>query len=124
MKMNTALCVAATALALSVPAALAEMPGMDMQKMMMPKPDDSASTKDLKQAHMDMMHNMNIDFTGNPDADFARSMIKHHRGGIEMAKIQLKYGKDPEIREMAEKLIKDQGGENDKFEAWLKNNPR
>lgn len=127
MNTKTALIAASFALVLAAPVALAQMQGGDMSKMMQmmtPKPDDPASTQDLKKSHMDMMQNMNTSFTGNPDADFARSMIKHHEGGIAMAKVQLKHGKDPELRAMAEKLIREQGDENKKFEAWLKKHPQ
>ncbi len=127
MKLRTAIAVTATTFMLVIPVAIAQMPSMDMQKMMqmmMPKPDDAASTKDFKQAHVDMMQNMNMEFSGNADADFARSMIKHHQGGIEMAKIQLKHGKDAEMRKMAEKMIKEQGDDNEKFQLWLTKNPK
>jgi len=127
MKIKTALTIAALTIVLGAPIALAQMQGMDMQKMMQmmtPAANDPASTKDFKQAHMDMMKDMPMEFTGNPDVDFASSMIKHHEGGIAMAKIQLKHGKDPEMRKMAEKLIKDQGKENEEFRAWLKKNPK
>ena len=36
--------------------------------------------------------------TGNPDRDFAQMMIVHHRGAIDMAKTELAYGTDPEMR--------------------------
>ena len=65
---------------------------------------------------------MPMQFTGDADKDFATSMMKHHAGGIEMAKIQLKHGKDPEMRKMAEKLIKEQGDDNKEFATWLKKN--
>lgn len=68
MKLRTAIAITATASMLTIPVAIAQMPGMDMQKMMqmmMPKPDDSASTKDFKKAHIDMMQNMNMEFSGN-----------------------------------------------------------
>jgi hypothetical protein len=126
MKIKHVLAITAVVLTLGAPA-LAQMKGMDMQKMMemmTPKSDDPQSTKDFKQLHMDMMRNMNMDFSGNPDADFARSMMKHHQGGIDMAKIQLKHGKDPEMRKMAEKLIKEQGDDHKKFDAWLKKQPK
>lgn len=38
-------------------------------------------------------------------------MIQHHEGGIAVVRIQLKHGKDPEMSQGAEKLIKDQGKE-------------
>ena len=127
MKHTAALSFAAAVALFAMHAALAQMQGADMTKMMQamtPGPNDTASTKDLKKAHMDMMKNMNMEFTGDPDADFARSMIEHHEGGIAMAKIELQHGKNPEIRAMAEKLIKDQGNENGKFRAWLKKNAK
>jgi uncharacterized protein (DUF305 family) len=124
--MNMKTVIALTGLlALGAPIAVAQMPGMDMQKMMqmmMPQPGDTDSTRDLKQAHMDMMKDMPMQFTGDADKDFATSMMKHHAGGIEMAKIQLKHGKDPEMRKMAEKLIKEQGNDNKEFATWLKKN--
>lgn len=121
MKTKTMMTAAAFALLLSAPVAVAQMQGMDMQKMMqMMMPADPASTKDLKQAHMDMMRGMHMEFTGDADVDFARSMVKHHEGGIAMAKIQLKHGKDPEMRKMAEKLVSDQRQDNEEFAAWLK----
>lgn len=127
MKLKTILAVAATLMTLSIPVAIAQMQGMDMPKMMemmTPKSGDPASTKDLKEAHMDMMKHMNMEFTGNADVDFVRSMVKHHEGAITMAKVQLKHGKDPEIRAMAEKIIKDQEKEIADFNAWLKKNAK
>lgn len=127
MKLRTLLAITASVTILSVPASFAQMQGMDMQKMMqgmMPKADDTASTKDFKQSHMDMMKNMNVAFTGNADVDFARSMAKHHESGIAMAKVQLKHGKNPEMRKMAETVIKDQEKEIAEFSAWLKKNAK
>jgi uncharacterized protein (DUF305 family) len=129
MNIKTVIALVGT-LALGAPMALAQMQGMDMQgmdiqkmmQMMMPQPGDTAPTRDFKQAHMDMMKDMPMQFTGDADKDFATSMMKHHAGGIEMAKIQLKHGKDPEMRKMAEKLIKEQGNDNKEFATWLKKN--
>ena len=48
------------------------------------------------------MHaDMSIDYTGDPDKDFIRGMIPHHQGAIDMAKVVLKYGKDPKVKELA-----------------------
>ena len=127
MKLKTILILPVIVLTLSIPVAIAQMQGMDQQKqmqMMTPKSDDPASTKDFKNVQMDMMKDMNMEFTGNADVDFSRSMIKHHEGAIAMARIELKHGKDAEIRAMAEKIIKDQEKEIADFNAWLKKNAK
>jgi uncharacterized protein (DUF305 family) len=99
------------------------MDNASMQKMlqdMLPKPNDPASTKDFKEVDMKMMQAMDKPFTGMPDVDFVRGMIPHHQGAIDMAKVQLKHGKDPEMRRMAEKIISDQEREIAEMQAWLK----
>lgn len=97
----------------------------DMQKMMddmMPRASDTPSTKAFKEAHMKMMKAMHITLSGNPDVDFVRGMIPHHEGAIDMAKVQLAHGKDPELRKMAEKIITDQEKEIAQMQEWLKKN--
>ena len=69
---------------------------------------------------MKMMKDMHITFSGNPDFDFVRGMIPHHQGAIDMAKVQLAHGKNPEIRAMAQKIIDDQQREIAEMQAWLK----
>lgn len=51
------------------------------------------------------MREMMMEPSGNPDHDFAMMMIPHHQGAIDMAKIELQYGKDPLLRGMAEKIV-------------------
>lgn len=63
---------------------------------------------------------MNMEMTGKPDADFASMMIAHHQSAIDMSKVLLKQEKvDPEIKRMAQKIIKDQEKEIAEFQKWL-----
>jgi uncharacterized protein (DUF305 family) len=93
-----------------------------MMQDMMPSPNDPASTKDFKAADMQMMHNMHVPYTGNPDVDFRTHMIPHHQGAVEMAKVALKHAKDPETKRMAQKIIDDQEKEIAEMQDWLKKN--
>lgn len=84
--------------------------------------NESASTREFNEVHAKMMRDMQQRFTGQADVDFVRGMIPHHQGAIEMAKVQLRYGKDPEIRKLAEKIIADQEREIAEMQDWLKRN--
>ena len=48
---------------------------------------------------------MSATMTGNPDHDFASMMIPHHSGAIDMARVELIYGKSPVLRRLAQEII-------------------
>jgi uncharacterized protein (DUF305 family) len=71
----------------------------------------------------DRMHqSMAIEYTGNADVDFIKGMIPHHQGAVEMAKIVLEHGKDPEVRKLAEGIIAAQEAEIEWMTDWLAKN--
>jgi uncharacterized protein (DUF305 family) len=94
---------------------------MGMMNMEM-KGDQGESSKAYFAANSKMHEGMNIEFTGNADVDFAKGMIPHHQGAIDMAKIVLQYGKDAEIRKLAEGVIAAQEGEIKFMTEWLAKN--
>lgn len=53
---------------------------------------------------------------------FVESMTAYHEVAIEMATTQLKYGRDPEMRKLAEDNIKAQQPEINQMQVWLKKN--
>lgn len=79
---------------------------------------DPATTAYL--AASDRMHqDMAIEFTGDPEVDFAQAMIPHHQGAIDMAQVLLEYGTDPELRALAEGIVEAQESEIAFLRAWL-----
>ena len=82
-----------------------------------PDPAWSALMGSMKQMHTGMM---SIEPSGNNDVDFVRLMIPHHQAAINMAKVQVLCGKDPQIRRLAQEIITDQQSEIELMQLWLK----
>jgi uncharacterized protein (DUF305 family) len=76
-----------------------------------------------KAANARMHKDMDITFTGNADKDFAKGMVPHHQGAVDMAKVVLTHGKDPELRKLAQEIIEAQEKELTILRDWLKKNP-
>jgi uncharacterized protein (DUF305 family) len=81
--------------------------------------DASPSTAGYMAANDRMHEGMAIDFTGNADIDFALGMIPHHQGAIDMARVVLEHGQDPQIRALAEEIIAAQEAEIAFLREWL-----
>src|SRR5438045_6168100 len=52
-----------------------------------------------------MMRDMVIKPTGDVDADFVAMMVPHHQGAIDMALAVLRYGRNAQIKRMAQEII-------------------
>jgi len=73
-------------------------------------------------ASMEKMHVAigSIERSGDSSVDFVRMMLPHHQAAIEMARTQLIYGKDPQMRRLAQEIITDQQSEIELMQLWLK----
>jgi uncharacterized protein (DUF305 family) len=86
---------------------------------------DGDSTAGYKKAMDGMMSGMMAPYTGDADADFVTGMIPHHQGAVDMAKVVLEYGKDPDVKKFAESVIAAQEAEIKWMNEWLaKNGPK
>lgn len=58
--------------------------------------------------------------SGDGGMDFVRLMLPHHQAAIDMAKTELLYGKDMQLRRLAQEIITDQQSEIELMQLWLK----
>jgi uncharacterized protein (DUF305 family) len=70
-----------------------------------------------------MMEGMNAPYTGDPDHDFVTHMAPHHQGAIDMAEIELKYGSDAKLKQLAARIISAQQREIAFMQTWLEKHP-
>lgn len=102
------------------PLALAQQHGAHGAHGAQPAGKETPSTKAFRAANDKMHKDMAIQFSGDADVDFIKGMIPHHQGAIDMAKVVLAHGKDPETRKLAEEIIAAQEKEIAFMREWLK----
>ena len=94
-------------------AALAQQGAMDQSKK-------TAMDPGLMDAMSRMDKSIPKDSAGSVDADFVRMMIPHHQSAVDMAKVELAKGKDPQLRKLATRIIASQRKEITQMKMWLK----
>jgi uncharacterized protein (DUF305 family) len=55
-----------------------------------------------------MMADMMVRPSGDIDRDFVAMMVPHHQGAVDMAKAELKYGHNKQLRHLAEEIVSNQ----------------
>ena len=73
----------------------------------------------LRTAMVQMDAGMCITPSGDADRDFARAMIPHHHGAVEMAQLELLYGRDVRLRRLAQGMVIEQSQEIELLRSTL-----
>jgi uncharacterized protein (DUF305 family) len=99
--------------------------GMEHDAATAPSAAGQSDEQEMMAAMQRMNHAMMAPqaMTGDPDRDLVAMMIPHHQGAIDMARIYLRTGRDPQIRRMAQKIIADQEREIREMRAWQARHP-
>ena len=80
---------------------------------------DTPADKGFEAAMMKMTAaNKASKMTGDADKDFVMMMMPHHQAAIEMAKVELQYGRDATLKKMATDIVAAQQKEIDEMKAW------
>jgi uncharacterized protein (DUF305 family) len=116
IRRNSTGCLIAAFLSVSVPISSAQerpaMPAMQSHahptSMAPPAAADAAESQFIaanEEAMAKMMADMTVAPTGDIDRDFVAMMVPHHQGAIDMARILLRYGKNEQLKRLAQEII-------------------
>jgi uncharacterized protein (DUF305 family) len=86
--------------------------------------NEPASTKAYRAAMAKMHQGMDIPYSGNADQDFVAGMIPHHQGAVDMAQVELRYGKDPALKRLAREIVSAQEKEIAFMRQWQAKHPK
>jgi hypothetical protein len=113
-----------------VPTTGGPMQGMPMHQGMpgktgtAPPADFKGSSQAFKTVDDGVMQKMDAPLTGDWDWDFVAKMIPHLRGSIDIARVELKHGKDPNLTKLAQDIIAAQQKEIKVMTEWLAQRPK
>ena len=106
-----------------MPAIAGDMTTMPGMKPVHSAPAMSPADRAFATSMETMMKNMAVKPTGNPDRDFVDMMMPHHVGAVDMAKVELEFGKDPMLLKLAADIVKAQESEIAEMRAWKAQHP-
>jgi uncharacterized protein (DUF305 family) len=106
--------------------AMTGVPAHPQQSHNASQPISSGPAWSELQHSMEWMHEaqLSLKSTGNNDQDFVRLMLPHHQAAIDMAKVELMRGQDPQVRRLAQEIITDQESEIELMQLWLRQHDR
>ena len=100
------------------PAAAQTMQHTHGEMSALPPPNAAPATLAYQAAVAKMHQGMDIPMTGDADRDFVAGMIPHHQGAIDMAEVELRYGKNTELRQLAQEIVAAQQKEIALMRQW------
>jgi uncharacterized protein (DUF305 family) len=112
ISLATTASVAATSFAFAEnPARTDEIRGAMPIQTVAGRPDHSQEQAFLSEnsaAMSKMMTDMTVKPSGDVDRDFVAMMVPHHQGAVDMAKAELKYGHNEQLRRLAQEIVANQ----------------
>ena len=84
-----------------------------------PRPAARAYMDAAIQMHLDMA----VPYTNDADKDFAATLAAHHKGAVAIAQVELQYGKDPQMRQLAQAVLDARKREIALLQAWRAKHP-
>ena len=100
-------------------AALALGSGDAVAQQPQPAPATNSMMSQMQSAMQAMDQNMMAGMqAGSPDQMYAAMMAPHHQGAVDMSRIAARDIKDPELRRIAEKTIKENEKSMRELHAW------
>lgn len=73
--------------------------------------DEQGFVVDSELALSKMSLDIPVDSTGDVDRDFVAIMTPHHQGAIDVARAELKYGRNEDVRRIAQSIIAERESE-------------
>jgi Domain of unknown function (DUF305) len=67
--------------------------------------DEPAFLAENQTAMNKMMGDMTVKPSGDIDRDFVEMMVPHHQGAVDMAKAELRYGHNEQLRRLAQEIV-------------------
>jgi uncharacterized protein (DUF305 family) len=83
------------------------------------EPPPTPATRAYMDAAIEMHRDMAVPYSGDADKDFAATLEAHHKGAVAIAQVELRYGKDPEMRQLAAAVLEARKREIALLQAWL-----
>jgi uncharacterized protein (DUF305 family) len=83
------------------------------------EPPPSPATRAYMDAAIQMHQDMAVPYSNDADKDFAATLEAQHKGAVAIATVELQYGKDPEMRRLAEAVMQSREREIALMQAWL-----